>query len=149
MSSGAGVALARKTTTQPTNPGQYQYVEKVTTIHGKKHTGKRHTSTSATKKTTSTGAGETSGTHAVGTAHHRAKSRKGKHHRIRKRVTSKPAASQRAHALSPKSSDGSGRLAAAVTTGSGGGISTWLLVVLILVLVSGSVAGILRYRRSH
>jgi hypothetical protein len=128
----------------------------VTTIHGTKHTGKRRTSTSATK-TTSTGAGETPSTHTGGTTksttagavHHRAKSRKGKHRRIRKRVKSKPAASQRAHALSPKSNDGSGRLAAAVTTGSGGGISTWLLVILILVLVSGSVAGILRYRRSH
>jgi cobalamin biosynthesis Mg chelatase CobN len=153
MSSGAGVALAGKTTTQPTNAAQNQYIEKVPTIHGTKHSAKRHKSTSAT--TTTRGASETATTHAgekttatvVGT-HRRTKHRTTKHRKVTK-PAKKPAASHRAPAVSSKDHAATGRLTAAVTNGSGGGISVWLLVVLILVLVSGSAAGILRYRRNH
>lgn len=154
MSPGAGVALAHKTTTQPTNPAQYQYTEKLPTVHGTKHTAGRHKSTG----TTTTSGGVTPTRHVgnkttakgVGATHHRRKHRRTRHHRkINTHAKPKPSASQRAHTLSPKGHGATGRLTAAVTTGSGGGISTWLLVILILVLVSGSAAGILRYRRNR
>lgn len=149
MSSGASSALAHKTKKQPTNNAQSQYTEVVPpTISGRKHHG-RHTSGAGR----TTGTGQTSTTHkhtkASSSHHHKNRGRKGKHHTTRKHVKHNSAVGNHTGALASKSGHTTGRLTAAVTSSSGGGISVWLLVILILVLVSGSVAGVLRYRRSR
>lgn len=142
MSSGAGVALAGKCV------ACNQYIENVPTLHGKHH-GKRHQSTTTSPSSTvPTVSGRHSHKHRTSTAghHHRHKVLKHRHHRVKKSTKPKSSAGRGSHAIGQGAT---GRPAAAVTSGSGGGISPWLIVIVILVLVGGSAAGILRYRRSH
>jgi cobalamin biosynthesis Mg chelatase CobN len=155
VASGPGVALAAC-------PACEQYVVNYPTVRHKKHTTRHRskgavkpgTTTTATTETSSTPAYDqppATGVSAVHTStrrHHKNTSRGAKKpHKSKPRH--KPASSRRAHALTSKRTHGAARLTVAAATGSGGGIGVWLLVILGLVLVSGSTAGILRYRRTH
>jgi cobalamin biosynthesis Mg chelatase CobN len=146
--SAPGVALAGN------SPTRDQYIESLPKLHPSKHTSSSAKSkdTTKTKSTTSTTPSEAStppvdkDTTTTVARHHRTKRRKTTHHKAKKpgkpKVRPKSTANRRAHDVSFKTHT-------ATVTGSGGGISVWLLVILGLVLVGGSAAGIFRYRHSR
>jgi len=159
VSSESGVALAGNGCNHATNPAQCQYTEVVTIIRHRKHSGgttHRNTATNPTRPTNSPGSSETTSTRAQTTS--TVRTIKGRHRRHKPhghRKSHKPPVQHGStpgrggHALASKPTQGVTGLNTAAATGSGGGMGIWLPVILALVLVGGSAAGILRYRHNR
>jgi hypothetical protein len=156
-SSGSGVALAGSGCSQATNPAQCQYTESVPIIrhHKRPGAGRHHTATNPA--TTSPGSGKTKSTPTGGTRpRHRATAGRHRHHRLHHHgkshqtpVQHGSTAGRKGHAIGSDPTHAATGVPTAAATGSGGGMSIWLPVILALVLVGGSAAGILRYRHNR
>ena len=151
LASGPGLALAGNDCNQSNNPVACQYYEGGGQPTLPKHKPAKHTRTQTTTPggTATTQAGQklpAAGTRGTSTRrHHKHKDRRksGKHP-----VRQGSAGARRGHNSSGQPHSAT-KLTAAVVNGSSGGMGVWLLVILILVLLSGSAVGILRYRRNR